>query len=139
MAIRGTNHTNEEMEMDIDSMTIGEAKKLAQMFGGAKSVPKELIGDYVIVRCRDAGVHAGTLVDYEGRNVVLKNSRRLWYWVCAEKQHSLSGVACVGLDAKKSKIPAPVHTLVLSDACEIISTTEAAQKSIVGAAIYEAG
>lgn len=125
--------------MNIDDLTIGEAKKLAQMFGGARSVPKELIGDYVIVRCRDAGVHAGTLMDYEGRNVILKNSRRLWYWVCAKNQHSLSGVAAVGLDAKKSKIPAAVNTLVLSDACEIISTTEAAQNSIVGAAIYEAG
>ena len=48
--------------------------------------------------------------------------RRLWYWVCAEKQHSLSGVAAVGI-TDKSKIPDVVSTLVLSDACEIISTT----------------
>lgn len=124
--------------MNIDDLTIGEAKELAALFAGTQAPQKkELIGDYVIVRCRDAGVHAGYLVDYEGRNVTLKNSRRLWYWVCAENQHSLSGVATVGI-TDKSKIPAVVSTLVLSDACEIISTTDKCQKSIEGAKIYAA-
>lgn len=122
--------------MNIDKLTIGQAKELAALFTHT-AAKKELIGDYVIVRCRDAGVHAGYLVDYEGRNVTLKNSRRLWYWVCAEKQHSLSGVAAVGI-TDKSKIPAVVSTLVLSDACEIISTTDKCQKSIEGAKIYAA-
>ena len=122
--------------MNIDKLTIGQAKELAALFTHT-AAKKELIGEYVIVRCRDAGVHAGYLVDYEGRNVTLKNSRRLWYWVCAEKQHSLSGVAAVGI-TDKSKIPAVVSTLVLSDACEIISTTDKCQKSIEGAKIYAA-
>lgn len=123
--------------MNIDDLTIGQAKELAALFAGTKAPQKELIGDYVIVRCRDAGVHAGYLVDYEGRCVTLKNSRRLWYWVCAEKQHSLSGVATVGI-TDKSKIPAVVSTLVLSDACEIISTTDKCRESIEGAKIYAA-
>ena len=123
--------------MNINDLTIGQAKELVALFAGTQAPQKELIGDYVIVRCRDAGVHAGYLVDYEGRNVTLKNSRRLWYWVCAEKQHSLSGVAAVGI-TDKSKIPAVVSTLVLSDACEIISTTDKCQKSIEGAKIYAA-
>lgn len=123
--------------MDINDLTVGQAKELAAMFGAIQAPKKELIGEYVIVRCRDAGVHAGYLADYEGRNVTLKNSRRLWYWVCAEKQHSLSGVAAVGI-TEKSKIPAAVSTLVLSDACEILSTTEKCRESIEGAAVYEA-
>ena len=123
--------------MNINDLTIGQAKELVALFAGTQAPQKELIGDYVIVRCRDAGVHAGYLVDYEGRNVTLKNSRRLWYWVCAEKQHSLSGVAAVGI-TDKSKIPDVVSTLVLSDACEIISTTDKCQKSIEGAKIYAA-
>ena len=123
--------------MNINDLTIGQAKELVALFAGTQAPQKELIGDYVIVRCRDAGVHAGYLVDYEGRNVTLKNSRRLWYWVCAEKQHSLSGVAAVGI-TDKSKIPDVVSTLVLSDACEIISTTDKCEKSIEGAKIYAA-
>ena len=123
--------------MNINDLTIGQAKELSALFAGTQAPQKELIGDYVIVRCRDAGVHAGYLVDYEGRNVTLKNSRRLWYWVCAENQHSLSGVAAVGI-TDKSKIPAVVSTLVLSDACEIISTTDKCRESIEGAKIYAA-
>ena len=124
--------------MNINDLTIGEAKELAAMFGGCNQAvsTKPLIGEYVIVRCRDAGNHAGTLINYDGRNVTLKNSRRLWYWVCAEKQHSLSGVASVGITSK-SKIPSVVGTLILSDACEILETTGKCQKSIEDARIYE--
>lgn len=122
--------------MDIDELTIGQARKLSELFGHTPT-NKELIGEYVIVRCRDAGVHAGYLVDYENRNVVLRDSRRLWYWVCAEKQHSLSGVASVGIVPEKSKIPATVSTLILSDACEIIAASEKCRTSIQGAPVYE--
>ena len=97
---------------------------------------KQMIGDFVIVRCRDAGVHAGTLVSYEGREVVMKDSRRLWYWVAGGKSHSLSGVAEYGL-ADGSKIPPPVKNLVLPEACEIIATTTAAEKSIKEYPIHE--
>lgn len=100
-----------------------------------KTQTKELIGEYVIVRCKDAGVHAGTLVNYENRNVILKNSRRLWLWKAAGKSHSLSGVAENGI-TKESKIPAAVETLILGDACEIISTTEKCHNSIVGAPVH---
>lgn len=34
-----------------------------------------MVGKYVIVRCRDAGVHAGVLVDHSGREAVLTESR----------------------------------------------------------------
>ena len=39
-----------------------------------------MIGKYVIVRCRDAGVHCGVLEAHEGREALLIDSRRLWYW-----------------------------------------------------------
>jgi len=98
---------------------------------------KEMIGEYVIVRCRDAGVHAGYLKSYEGREVVLTNSRRLYYWKCANNSHSLSGVAENGIVHDKSKIPASVQTVVLPESCEILSITEMARLSIQGAPIHE--
>ena len=116
-------------------------EKLLETYLEGESKPaqeKQMIGDYVIVRCRDAGVHAGTLVSYEGREVVLKNARRLWYWVAGGKSHSLSGVAEYGL-ADGSKIPPAVATIVLPEACEIIATTDTAAKSIKEYPSHEVG
>lgn len=104
-----------------------------------ESSPKEkggsLIGEYVIVRCQAAGVHAGTLVRYEGREVELKNSRRLWSWVAGNKSHSLSGVAANGITSA-SKIPPQVNSIILTEACEIISTTKLCEETITGAVEY---
>jgi len=103
---------------------------------GQTSGDKEMIGDYVIVRCRDAGVHAGYLKSYEGREVVLTESRRLWYWKAANKSHSLSGVAVNGLEST-SKITARVEKIILPEACEIIFCSIVAMNSIQGQAIHE--
>lgn len=129
--------TTKEKEMNLDELTIGQVKAIQGLLLGKEPPKKELIGEYVIVRCQAAGVHAGYLVDYDGCNVTLRDSRRLWSWLCAEKQHSLSGVACAGIAAGGSKIPAPIGTLLLSDACEILSTTAKCEQSIREAPIYE--
>lgn len=88
-----------------------------------------MIGKYVIVRCRDAGVHAGELVSHEGREAVLKDSRRLWYWKPAEKMKFLSGVAISGLHSA-SQIGETLPLLHLTETCEIILTTPKAETSI---------
>ena len=49
---------------------------------------------YVIVRTYSAGVHAGTLVSQKGKEVVLMNTRRIWYWKGAA---SLSEMAVSGV------------------------------------------
>lgn len=97
---------------------------------------KELIGEFVIVRCRNAGVHAGTLKSYKGQEVVLKDSRRLWYWKAANKTHTLSGVAKEGITSE-SKIPPSVGNIVLMDACEIIQASPKCRDSILEAPSYE--
>lgn len=96
---------------------------------------KQLIGEWVIVRCRDAGVHFGKLKDYEGREVVLEQSRRMWYWV-AKEGHTLSGCAAHGVK-DTSKIAAEIKTIVLPEACEILSCEDAAIKSIGGCDEYQ--
>jgi len=89
----------------------------------------DLIGKYVIVRCRDAGVHAGELVGHEGREATLKDSRRLWYWKPANRKKFLSGVALAGLHSD-SKVGATLPLLHLTETCELILCTLAAEKSI---------
>ena len=77
----------------------------------------------VIVRTYSAGVHFGYLVSRNGKEVVLEKSRRLWRWFGA---WTLNEIATAGLDQSKSKIAAPVSTITLTEAIEIIPATEAA-------------
>jgi len=124
--------------MNIDDLTIKQARELAALFGGSQSAPPAIsngmTGKYVIVRCRDAGVHAGVLESYNGRECVLNESRRLWYWKAANGAF-LSGVAVHGL-SKESKVGDPIR-VHLTENCEIIKCSDVAEKSIRGAKRYE--
>lgn len=99
------------------------------------SMKKYNIGKMVIVRCRDAGVHYGELIDYEGRTVVIKNSRRMWRWF-AKKGDTLSGCAVHGIKSE-SKIMTKINgDLPLLEACEIIPCEQLAIDSIGGSDEY---
>lgn len=119
--------------MNLDELTIGQAKALAAMFSAANPAPtaanSPLLGRYVLVRCRDAGVHTGVLESIDGRTCTLTDSRRLWYWKPADGQKFLSGVASAGLDAS-SKVGAPLERIMLTENCEIIQCTTKAEASI---------
>lgn len=85
---------------------------------------------YVIVRTESAGVFAGTLESKDGLEVTLTKARRLWYWAGAA---SLSQLAVTGTSNPNGcKFPVAVERVVLTEAIEIIDTTEAARKSIEG-------
>lgn len=125
--------------MNIDGLTIGQAREISAMFSGAElnlvnALESPLINHYVIVRCCDAGVHAGVLLRRSGRECFLQSSRRLWYWKPANGAAFLSGVAAYGLDSS-SKVGEPVDIL-LTENCEIIDCTLTAQESIIDAPSY---
>lgn len=89
----------------------------------SKSNPK-----YVIVRCRNAGVHAGEYVKHTDQEVTLKNSRRIWFWSGAA---SLSELAVRGAkNVSGCKFATQVSNIILLDACEIITCTAEAEKMI---------
>lgn len=96
-----------------------------------EGTPLNLTGKFVIVRCRDAGVHAGTLTYHTEREAHLTGARRLWYWKPANKAAFLSGVATEGLHPD-SKVGAPID-VILTENCEIIACTEQAAASITAA------
>jgi len=62
-----------------------------------------------------------------GREAVLNESRRLWYWKSL-KGSFLSGVARDGLDPE-SKLGGPIR-VHLTETCEIIEVTPWAEKTI---------
>ena len=93
-------------------------------------------GDYVITRTQSAGVFAGTFVSRKGQEVVLKDARRLWYWVGAA---SLSQLAEIGTsDPNKCKFPCPVTEVTLLQAIELLTVTTKAKKSIQKVPIWSA-
>ena len=91
---------------------------------------------HVIVRTYSAGVFAGYLEKRTGQEVVLRQARRLWYWVGAA---SLSQLAADGVSNQgKCKFPVEVDKIELLQAIEIIETTEKARQSIAGVPIWKA-
>jgi hypothetical protein len=85
-----------------------------------------MIGKDVIVRTYSSGVHFGTLVSREGKEVVLSNARRIWYW---EGAFTLSAVAGKGV-SQKSMLSVPVSEILLTEAIEIIPCTADAIKNL---------
>jgi hypothetical protein len=99
---------------------------------------QHLINQQVLIRSNMSGVHYGTLVSVAGNVVRLKDSRRLWSWVVANKSGiSLSDVSIVGIDHKESRITAEVPDIVVFDVCEILPTQGMADATIRGAKTYK--
>lgn len=120
--------------MNIDDLTIGQAKQLASLLGGSvapSGTLTSMIGKKCIVRTYSAGVWFGEIAEKAGTEVIVKNARRMWQWWAAESI-SLSGVAVYGINQDKSKI-APAVESVWLDAIELIPSTDVAIKSIESA------
>lgn len=89
---------------------------------------------YVIVRTYSAGVFAGFLQSRSGKEVVLTNARRLWYWKGAA---SLSQLAMSGTSNPTGcKFPVAVDRVELLEAIEILDCTDAARKSIESVLVW---
>ena len=79
--------------------------------------------DRVLVRCRNAGVHVGTLKSRDAETVVLENANRIWKWAGA---FTLSEVATKGIDRDNSRIACAVPSVTLTtlDVCEVIPVSK---------------
>jgi hypothetical protein len=87
-----------------------------------------------MVRTYSAGVFAGTIVSRKGKEVVLKDARRIWYWDGAA---SLSQLATSGTSKPQNcKFPEPVASVLLTEVIEIIPITPAAKKSIAEVPVW---
>lgn len=86
------------------------------------------MSNYKIVRTYSAGVFAGNLESRNGREVVLTDARRLWYWDGAA---SLSQLAVEGTKKPQNcKFPVAVPRVELLEAIEILDVTSEAEASI---------
>lgn len=116
--------------MKIEDLTYGEMKQIAALFNSLASCTTQpaatspLIGQHVVVRTYSAGVHVGTLVAKDGENVLLSDARRLWKWAGA---FTLSEVSQKGANPTGTRMAMPVPMIELTNANEIIPTSEAAR------------
>lgn len=90
------------------------------------------VGRYCILRCREAGVHAGIIEDYDpmSGDARVSQCRRLWRW---DSQFTLSELAEIGVrNASNCKFSVPVSDTTICGVCELLACTDAARESIEG-------
>lgn len=93
------------------------------------------IGKKVIIRGDKSGVEFGELVEHKGREVTLKDARRIWFWAGAA---SLSQLAKDGTTNPSScKFTVTVDSITILDAIEIIPCTDKAIKSIEDVEVWK--
>ena len=85
------------------------------------------MGDqFVVVRTYSAGVHVGTLVRREGKEITLRDARRIWSWKGANTLHEIANRG-VG---SGSRVSQAVQEVTLTEAIEILSASDEAKKSL---------
>ena len=115
-----------------DEITINGTVYVPKMAAKAKA-KKNM--PYVIVRTYSAGVFAGYLESRKGKEAVVREARRLWYWKGAASlsQLAVDGVSC----PDECKFPVAVDKIELTEVIEVLDVTEKAQKSINDVKIWK--
>lgn len=82
----------------------------------------------VIIRGDRSGVFFGELESRNGREVKLRNCRRLWYWdgACSISELAVNGTS----RPENCKFTVVVDSIEILDAIEVIECTSASIKSI---------
>ena len=122
------------MKTELEEITINGVEYVKK---GSKNVKAESFDgmEYVICRTYSAGVFAGYLQSREGKEVIMRKARRIWYWDGAA---SLSQLSIDGTSKPENcKFPEEVDKVILTEAIEILPCTEKARKSISGVNIWE--
>ena len=82
---------------------------------------KEVKSKLVLIRTYSAGVHFGELKSRKGKEVVLKNAHRVFYWANA---CSLSQLSVDGSTDPNNKISMAVPEIILTEAIEIMPLSQ---------------
>lgn len=88
-----------------------------------------------MVRTYSAGVFFGEIVSRTGKEVTMRNARRVWYWAGAA---TLSQLATEGTSSpKQCKFPCAVSEVTLTETIEIIPMTPTAVESLAKVPVWQ--
>ena len=91
---------------------------------------------FCIIRGDHSGVFFGEIDARNGREVTIRNARRLWYWDGAA---SISQLAVEGTSKPHNcKFTVTAPSITILDAVEILPCTVKAKESIQGVAVWRA-
>ena len=99
------------------------------------TIEDEMKRPLVMIRTFSAGVHYGYLAKKEGKEVLLKNARRIWSWTGAMCLSDLSQSGTIS--PKTCKIAQEVSEITLTEAIEVIPITEKALNTFNSAPIWK--
>ena len=102
-----------------------------------KAGKRESVANKKFVMCRtySAGVFAGHMKSRDGKEVILQDAIRIWYWNGAA---SLSQLAMQGTNKPADcKFAVPVDEVILTECIEILPITKEAEASIKGVTPWE--
>lgn len=92
----------------------------------AKRLKSKSTSTYVVVRTFGAGVHVGALAARAGREVTLRDGRRIWSW---QEANTLHEIALRGV-GRGSRVSEAVPEILLLDAMEVISASAEAEANL---------
>lgn len=124
---------NEVKTIKIDDIEYIRKDSVAETveFTGEETIASRMIGKNVIVRSRNEGINAGTVVLADDTGVELKNCRRIWYHKPKDKALSwYEGVAVTGL-SNDSKVSGTVSQKIIIEDYSMTECTDEAFKSIM--------
>ena len=124
--------------MSIDADTLAIIIKALALKTDTVSSPElssnRWVGDNVIVRSADSGVHWGALAERDGSNVILHDSRRLHYW---DGAFTLTAVANSGVSKPEScRFSDYAPEIMVLGVCEIIPTSAEADRSLAAVRVH---
>ena len=123
----------EFIQVDADKYIREDLAKEVVTFTGEESVASRAIGKFVIVRSRNEGINAGTVVLADTSGIELKDCRRLFYHKPKDTKVSwYEGVATSGI-ASSSKVSGTVPTKIIIEDYSVTLCTKGAEISIMGA------
>lgn len=118
--------------MNVEYLTLKQIREILALLPDLDNPHNKhpMVGKKCIIRTYSAGVWYGELENKAGREVILKNARRMWRW-WAKTSISLSACALYGIKHDKSSIAQAVPHVWL-EAIEIIPCLEESIQSIEG-------
>jgi len=94
-----------------------------------------LTKNYVVVRTHSAGVHIGEIEEKKDKEIILKNTRRIYSWsgACSLSQLALDGVA----NPEKCQFSVVIQRNTIKDWIEIIPCTIKAFRNLQSVPIWK--